>query len=110
MAGAKLIVLYPSPRDVNAFERAYTQDHVPMVTTQNFQGMRRFVASRIVGAADGSPPPFYRIAELHFPSMETLQAAAASSSAQQAVAHAISISSDGKPIVLVAEEETKNFA
>ena len=110
MAGAKLIVLYPSPRDVNAFERAYTQDHAPMVTPQNFKGISRFVASKIVGTADGSPPPFYRIAELHFPSMETLQAAAASSSAQQAVAHAVSISSGGKPIVLVAEEETKNFA
>jgi len=109
MAGAKLIVLYPSPRDVNTFERAYTQDHVPMVTTQNFKGIRKFIASKIVGTADGSPPPFYRIAELHFPSMETLQAAAASSSAQQAVAHAISISSGGKPIFLVAEEETKNF-
>ena len=109
MAEAKLIVLYPSPRDVNTFERAYTQDHVPMVTTQNFKGIRKFIASKIVGTADGSPPPFYRIAELHFPSMETLQAAAASSSAQQAVAHAISISRGGKPIFLVAEEETKNF-
>lgn len=109
MAGAKLVVLYPAPRDVNTFERAYTQDHVPMVTGQNFKGIRKFVASKIVGTADGSPAPFYRIAELHFPSMETLQAAAASSSAQQAVAHAVSISSGGKPIVLVAEEDTKNF-
>lgn len=39
MAGAKLIVLYPSPRDVNAFERAYTQDHAPMVTPQTFKGL-----------------------------------------------------------------------
>jgi hypothetical protein len=34
MAGAKIVVLYPSPRDVNAFERAYTQNHVPMVTAE----------------------------------------------------------------------------
>ena len=26
MAGAKLIVIYPSPRDVSTFERAYVQD------------------------------------------------------------------------------------
>jgi len=26
MASAKLVVLYPSPRDVKEFERAYTQD------------------------------------------------------------------------------------
>ena len=109
MAGAKLVVLYPSPRDVKAFERAYTQDHAPMVTPETFKGIRRFVASRIVGAADGSAPPFYRIAELHFPSMEALQAAAASAPAQKAVAHAVSISTGGKPVFLIAEEEAKTF-
>src|SRR5262245_59977179 len=88
MAGAKLIVIYPTPRDVNTFERAYTQDHAPMVSAQTFKGIKKFVASKVVGTADGSPAPFYRIAELHFPSMEALQAAAASPSAQKAVAHA----------------------
>ena len=109
MPGVKVIVLYPSPPDVNAFERAYTQDHVPMVTDQNFKGIQRFVASRVVGTADGTAPPFYRLAELHFSSMEALQAAAGSPSAQKVVAHAISISSGGKPVFLVAEEEAKTF-
>ena len=109
MAGAKIVVIYPTPRDVDTFERAYTQDHAPMVTPQNFKGINRFVASKIAGTPDGSPPPFYRIAELHFPSMAALQAAAGSASAQQAVAHAVSISSGGKPIFLVAEEETTTF-
>jgi len=109
MAGAKLIVIYPSPRDVSTFERAYTQDHAPMVTPQNFSGIKKFVASRVVGTPDGSPAPFYRVAELHFPSMEALQAAASSPSAQKAVAHAVSISTGGKPIILVAEEDTKTF-
>jgi len=31
MAGARLIVLYPAPTDVNAFEQAYTREHVQMV-------------------------------------------------------------------------------
>jgi uncharacterized protein (TIGR02118 family) len=109
MAGAKIVVLYPVPRDVGAFERTYTQDHAPMVTPETFKGMTKFVASKIVGTPDGSPPPFHRVAELHFPSLAALQAAAGSSSAQQAVAHAVAISSGGTPIVLVAEEETKSF-
>jgi uncharacterized protein (TIGR02118 family) len=109
MAAKKLVVLYPAPQDVDEFERAYEQDHAPMVTPQNFRGITRFVASRIVGTPDGSPAAFHRIAELHFPSMEALQAAAASSMAQGAVAHAVSISSGGKPVFLVAEEETKEF-
>lgn len=109
MAGAKVIVLYPSPSDVTAFERAYIQDHMPMVTAQNFRGIQKFVASRVVGTPDGSASPFYRLAELHFPSMAALQEAASSTSAQKVVAHAISISNGGKPLFLVAEEEAKIF-
>lgn len=109
MAGAKVIVMYPTPRDIDAFEQSYEQDHAPMVTPQTFQGMTKFVASKILGTPDGSPPPFHRIAELHFPSMEVLQAAAASSSGQEAVAHAVSISSGGRPVFLVAEEEIRTF-
>src|SRR5262245_7999042 len=98
VAGAKIVVLYPTPPDVGAFERVYTHDHAPMVTPQTFQGLTKFVASKIVGTPDGSPPPFHRVAELHFPSLAALQSAAGSSTAQQAVAHAISISSGGTPL------------
>jgi hypothetical protein len=57
MPGAKLVVLYPSPRDVETFERAYTQEHAPMVTPQTFKGIKKFVASRVVGAGVGGAPP-----------------------------------------------------
>ena len=109
MAGAKLVVLYPFPKDVDAFERAYTEEHVPMVNENSMKGITKFVATKVVGTADGSAAPFYRMAELHFPSLEALQACASSPSAQQAVAHAVSISSGGKPLFLVAEEQTTNF-
>ena len=109
MAGAKLVVLYPYPQDVDVFERAYTEEHVPMVNENTMKGITKFVATKVVGTADGSAPPFYRIAELHFPSLEALQASASSMSAQKVVAHAVSISSGGKPLVLIAEEETTNF-
>ena len=109
MAGAKIVVLYPYPQDVDVFEQAYTNEHVPMVTKEVLKGITKFVATKVVGTADGSAPPYYRIAELHFPSLETLQHTAASAGAQAAVAHAISISSGGTPLFLVAEEETTNF-
>lgn len=109
MAGAKLVVLYPYPKDVDAFERDYTQDHAPMVNETAMKGMTKFVATKVVGTPDGSTPPFYRIAELHFPSLQALQQCASSASAQKVVAHAVEISSGGKPIFLVAEEEAKHF-
>ena len=107
--GAKLVVLYPYPQDVDVFERVYTEEHVPMVNKNGMKGITKFVATKVVGTADGSAPPFYRIAELHFPSLAVLQEVASSENAQKAVAHAVSISSGGKPLFLVAEEETTNF-
>jgi uncharacterized protein (TIGR02118 family) len=109
MAGAKIMVFYPAPRDLAKFERAYREDHAPMVTPTSFPGLTRFVASRISGTPDGSPAPFARVAELHFPSLQVLQSAAQTDGAKRAVAHAISISSGGPPHFLIAEEETTNF-
>jgi len=34
-------------------------------------------------------PPFYRIAEFHFPSMQALEACAASDDGKEALAHAV---------------------
>jgi uncharacterized protein (TIGR02118 family) len=109
MAGAKIVVLYPTPRDPAAFERVYRDEHSPMVNPQTFKGLTKFVASRITGTADGSPAPFARIAELHFPSLQALQAAAGSEPAKRAVQHAVSISTGGAPVFLIAEEETTTF-
>jgi uncharacterized protein (TIGR02118 family) len=67
------------------------------------------VHTKMVGTPDGSTPPFYRMAELYFPSLEALKSCATSESAQKVVAHAVSISTGGMPIVLIAEEETINF-
>lgn len=80
-----------------------------MVTPEIFPGLTKFVATKIAGTPDGSTPPYARVAELHFPSMAALQAAAASPSAQKAVAHAVSISSGGAPVFLVAEEIVTSF-
>jgi uncharacterized protein (TIGR02118 family) len=109
MAGAKIVVLYPTPRDAAAFERAYRDEHTPMVTPKAFPGMTRFVASKIVGTPGGGAAPYARIAELHFPSLQALQTAAGSEGAKRAVNHAVSISTGGAPVFLVSEEETTTF-
>jgi uncharacterized protein (TIGR02118 family) len=109
MADVKLVVLYPTPRDSAAFERAYREEHTSMVTPANFPGLKQFVASKITGAADGGPAPFARIAELYFPSVRALEAATTGEPAKRVVAHAIAISSGGPPVFLIAEEETTTF-
>ncbi|MGC0772569.1 MAG: EthD family reductase [Candidatus Acidiferrum sp.] len=108
MAGAKIVVLYPQPKDVAAFEKAYLEEHVPMAV-EKLTGKTRLVASKTLSSAMGSAP-FYRIAEIHFPSLEALQACLASPGGQQTAAHAVSISTGGAPIFMIAEEESYSFA
>ena len=104
MAEAKIMVMYPRPIDTAAFDHAYADEHTPMVL-KNFAGLTKFVATTIVGTVQGTPP-FYRLAELYFPSMEVLQAAAASASGEQTVAHGMAISTGGPMVIVVAEEQT----
>ena len=107
MAAVKLIVMYPRPTDIEAFEHVYQKDHVPLAV-ERMAGKTKIVASRVVGSPQGIPA-FYRLAEIHFPSIETLEACAASEGGKQTVAHAVSISSGGAPVFLIAEEQTLTF-
>jgi uncharacterized protein (TIGR02118 family) len=99
--------MYPRPKDIDAFEKLYQNEHVPMAV-EKLKGKSKFVATKVVGAPQGVPP-YYRIAEVHFPSMEALQACAASDGGKETVAHAVAISSGGPPVVMVAEEQTFTF-
>ncbi len=107
MAEVKFVVIYPRPKDIDAFEQIYQKEHVPMAV-EKLAGKTKFVATKVVASPQGTPP-FYRVAEIYFPNMQALQACAASEGAKQTIAHAVSISSGGPPIFLVAEEETYTF-
>ena len=102
MPGAKIVVLYPQPTDVDAFERAYVEEHIPLAK-EKIVGATRVTFTTIRGALGGASP-YHRITEIHFPSMDALQASAASATTQEAAAHAVSISSGGPPVFLVADE------
>ena len=107
MENVKLVVIYPRPKDVDAFEKVYQNEHVPLAVAK-LEGKIKIVATRVLASPQGTPA-FYRIAEVHFPSKAALEACAASDDGKQVLAHAVSISSGGPPIFLVAEEETFTF-
>ncbi len=104
MPQAKIMVMYPRPTDTETFDRAYEEEHLEMAL-KNFPGLTKFVATKVMGEVQGVAP-FYRLAELYFPSMEALQLAAASKSGKATVAHGMSISTGGPMIIFAAEEET----
>jgi uncharacterized protein (TIGR02118 family) len=107
MAGAKLVVIYPRPTDIEHFDKIYTEEHIPMAV-EKLTGKSKIVATKVLDLHN-EMAPFYRIAEIHFPSMEALNACVSSQGAQATIAHAESISTGGKPIFLVAEEEILTF-
>ena len=107
MATAKLIVAYPQPKDLEAFEKLYREEHVPMAI-ENLAGKTKIVATRILDSPQGKPQ-FYRVAEVHFPSMEALQRCAESEGGKATLANAMKISSGGPPAIMIAEEVVFDF-
>jgi hypothetical protein len=87
MASAKLIVAYPQPKDAEVFDAVYEKETSPWRWPNWLQGA----------------PPFYRIAEVHFPSMEALQGCAESACGKETLAHAVKISSGGPPVIMIAK-------
>jgi uncharacterized protein (TIGR02118 family) len=109
MAGAKMVVLYPQPKDVAAFEKAYLEEHMPLAS-EKLLGVSKVVLSKTFSSPGAAPPQYHRIAEIHFPSLEALQACLSSPGGRETAAHAVAISTGGAPVFMIAEEETISSA
>jgi uncharacterized protein (TIGR02118 family) len=96
----KLTVLYNHPEDPAACEKYYAQMHMPIA--QQVQGVRRIELSKVVGLPDGSPSPYYRMAELYFDNAAHLQTVMATQAMQKTVADLGNFATGGVT-VLVAE-------
>jgi uncharacterized protein (TIGR02118 family) len=69
--GAIVTVIYKAPKDTAAFERYYSQTHLPLVAANQKEiGFSRAEFTRFNANLDGSKPSRYRQAELYFPSIE----------------------------------------
>ena len=95
----KLVVCYGAPEDSAAFDRHYAETHVSLV--EKIPGLRRFEAGKVLGTPDGSPAPYYYMAELSFDSGEDLQAAMGSSEGQAAGADVATFASGGATLMIV---------
>jgi uncharacterized protein (TIGR02118 family) len=107
MSSAKLIVAYPQPVDIDAFEKLYVEEHVPLAVAK-LQGKTKIVATKIIASPQGKPQ-FHRVAEVHFPSMKALEDCAASAGGKETLANAVKISSGGPPVIMIAEEDSFTF-
>jgi uncharacterized protein (TIGR02118 family) len=71
---AIVTVIYKTPKDTAAFEKYYSETHLPLVSaSKNEIGFERAELTKFDAGLDGSKPQRYRQAELYFPSMEALK-------------------------------------
>jgi uncharacterized protein (TIGR02118 family) len=81
---AKLVVLYGTPDDADAFDAHYRDVHAPLV--EKLPGLQRWSQAKIVAAADGGDLPFHLVVELHFADRSALEAAFGSDEGKAAAA------------------------
>lgn len=93
----KFTVLYGHPADAAAFE-SYYPTHLSIA--RKMQGVIRMELTKFSTGPDGSPPAYYRMAELYFPSSEAMLATLATPQAQATV-HDLSSFATGGVTMLV---------
>jgi uncharacterized protein (TIGR02118 family) len=94
----KLVVAYGAPQDPAAFEQHYASTHTPIV--HKIPNLQRFEAGKVLGTPDGSPAPYFWIAELSFDDVPTLQAAMASPEGAAAAADVPNFASGGATLMI----------
>jgi uncharacterized protein (TIGR02118 family) len=94
----KLVVAYGAPSDPAAFDAHYASTHTPLV--QRIPSLRRFEAGKVLGTPDGTPAPYYFIAELSFDDVGVLQAAMGSPEGQAAAADVPTFASGGATLMI----------
>jgi uncharacterized protein (TIGR02118 family) len=72
----KLIALFKTPADVQAFDKHYAEVHLPLV--KNVPGLSGLIVSRGTTPPWGGEMPYYLITEMQFPDEATFKAAMSS--------------------------------
>lgn len=99
----KLVVLYPQPEDAAEFERQYVGKHLPL--------MRQLVGPEVplptyrTVSTPERPARYYRVAEIHFPDMQSLEAFAKSDRGRAGRESSLRVSTGGKPTFLICEQQ-----
>ncbi len=72
----RLLVLYGQPKDPAAFDKYYAETHIPIA--KKMQGLKKWTIGKVLPPDDGSPAPYYYIADLYLESREACEAMLAS--------------------------------
>ena len=99
----RLLVLYGHPEDPAAFDRYYSQIHVPLA--KKMQGLKKWTIGRVQGTPDGEPSDYYYIADLYADSREQLEAIFATPEGKAAVEDVPEFASGGVTFIYTDVED-----
>ena len=99
----RLLVLYGHPEDPAAFDKYYYEVHVPIA--KKMKGLRKWTIGKVQGTPDGSPSPYYYIADLYMDSREDFEKLLTSPEGQAAVGDVPNFASGGVTFVYTDVEE-----
>jgi uncharacterized protein (TIGR02118 family) len=94
----KLTVMYGQPKSASDFEKYYAETHLPIAG--QMKTVRKIELSKVVGTPDGSPTPFYRLADLYFDDLGHLQSVMGSPEGQATVADLPNFATGGVTVVI----------
>ncbi len=99
----KVTVLYGHPTDPEAFEKYYTDHHMPLVAKMN--GVAKVELTKMLGSPDGSPPEYYRMAELYFENATQMQSTMGSAEGQATASDLANFASGGAKVIIGTVEK-----
>jgi uncharacterized protein (TIGR02118 family) len=103
---AHLVVLYNAPKDAAAFEKYYSEKHLPLLASKAAEiAPTNGVLVKFSSGPDGKAPALYRKAELTFASMDALKKGMATPGWAAVYADIPKFATGG--FTLVVGEETK---
>ena len=71
---AIVTVIYNQPKDPKAFEKYYSEKHLPLVSSKQQEiGFTKAELTKFTSTLDGKKPTFYRHAELYFDNLDALK-------------------------------------
>ena len=94
----RVTALYGHPENLEAFEEHYVSTHTPLVL--NIPNLQRFDRGKVIATPDGSEPPYYRVADIWFESMEQMQSGLGSPEGQEATQDLQNLATGGVTLLI----------
>ncbi len=94
----KLTVLYGHPDDPDKFEEYYHEVHMPLARA--IRDVEFMETGKVIASPQGDDLPYYRVAELWFADLATLQASMASEAGRSAADDIANFATGGATLLI----------